>query len=575
VLLHNLRILSLPFEVTPADARSRAEENSFSTATAPSRVPGAIDRCEGHVEALLSLANEAILLTSASGTIQSANASASRLLGYTSDALVGLSCLELFDPLDERLRAARAKRTRGQPLAGEFRIRRADGSAVETEVSGVSFRDADDRLLTYYQLRDLTEARHTESTLRTLRARDTSANDEARPTSDEQLQHGQRLQSLGVIAGGIAHDFNNLLVGILGNTSLALADVAQDAELCEVLRDVEAAALRAADLTRRILGYAAPGTGASEPIDISATVREVAQLLHAAVSKHATLTLDLAPSLPMVRCDATRVVQLLMNLLTNASDAVEGVDGAITLSTRVITADAEALRSRYVDNTPVAGTYVMIEVRDNGVGMSEETQRRIFDPFFTTKSSGRGLGLASTLEMIRSSGGAIQVESAPGAGTTFRVYLPKAAEVAEQAPAPISVAPEPRGNGIALVVDDDSRVGVVARQMLERRGYEVVIADDGAEALELMHQAEGAITLALVDLHMPRMGGEELAIALRALDERLQVVIMSGSGSEEFASRFPASLVSACVRKPFTLAELDAALIRVAQVASSAELAPA
>ncbi len=575
MLLHNLRILSLPFEVTPADAQSRIRENGFSAATAATRVPTATESREGHVEALLSLANEAIVLTSASGTIQCANASASRLLGYTNEALVGLSCLELFDPLDERLRAARAKRTRGRSLSGQFRVRRADGSTVETEVSGVSFRDADDRLLTYYQLRDLTEARHTESTLRTLRARGTSTSDEVRETSDEQLQHGQRLQSLGLIAGGIAHDFNNLLVGILGNTSLALADVAQDSELRDVLRDVEGAALRAADLTRRILGYAAPGSGAAGPIDVSATAKEVAQLLRAGVSKHATLTLDLAPSLPLVRCDATRLVQLLMNLLTNASDAVEGVDGEITLSTRAITADDEVLTSRLVDNTPVAGTYVMIEVRDNGVGMTEETQRRIFDPFFTTKSSGRGLGLSSALEMIRSSGGTIQLESAPGAGTTFRVFFPGATVAEPQEPVRLAAAHEPRGSGIALVVDDDSRVGVVARQMLERRGYEVVIADDGAEALELMHQAEGAITLALVDLHMPRMGGEELALALRALDERLPVVIMSGSGSEEFASRFPASLVSACLQKPFRLHELDAALVRVAQGASAAELATA
>lgn len=575
MLLHNLRILSLPFEVTPADAHSRIGEHAFTTATAPTRAPATAESCKGHVEALLSLASDAIVLTSASGTIQCANGAASRLLGYTKEALVGLSCLELFDPLDERLRAARATRTRGEPLAGEFRVRRADGSAVETEVRGVSFRDADDRLLTYYQLRDLTESRHVESTLRSLRALSERANDEARANPGEQLQHGQRLQSLGVIASGIAHDFNNLLVGILGNTSLALADMAQDEDVREVLHDVEAAALRAADLTRRILGYAAPGSGAVELLDISTIVREVAQLLHAAVSKRATLTLDLPPSLPLVRCDATRVVQLLMNLLTNASDAVEGVAGAITLSTRAITADAEMLASPYVDKAPVAGRYVLIEVHDNGVGMSEETMRRIFDPFFTTKSSGNGLGLASTLDMLRNNGGSIQVESAPGAGTTFRVYLPESSEVAEPAPLAMSIESEPRGSGIALVVDDDARVGVVARQMLERRGYEVVIADDGAEALELLHHAEGAITLALVDLHMPRMGGEELAYALRALDEQLQVVIMSGSASDEFASRFPASVVSACLRKPFRLDELDAVLTRLAQRAPASVLTPA
>ncbi len=383
---------------------------------------------------------------------------------------------------------------------------------------------------------------------------------------EAQMQHAQKLESLGVLAGGIAHDFNNLLVGILGNTSLALMDVGAETELHEILRDVETAALRAADLTKQMLAYSGRGRFVVRPLDLSALVEEMAHLLHSSISKRAALRFDFAPDVPTVEADGTQLRQVVMNLITNASDALNGENGEIVLRTAVCWADREALRSPYLDYEPEPGAYALLEVSDTGIGMTPETLQRIFDPFFSTKFTGRGLGLAATLGIVRGHRGTIAVESAPGEGTTFRVYLPLSLAEAATVPAgPLGddgprEAPEPGTAGVALVVDDDPTVSDVARQMLERRGYEVVVAADGIEGLSRFHQRLGEWRLALVDLTMPRMGGVELADAIRAVDGALPVVLMSGYSEGEVARRVPPTMVSACIQKPFRLEELDAVL---------------
>jgi two-component system, cell cycle sensor histidine kinase and response regulator CckA len=383
---------------------------------------------------------------------------------------------------------------------------------------------------------------------------------------EAQMQHAQKLESLGVLAGGIAHDFNNLLVGILGNTSLALMDVGPESELHEILHDVETAALRAAELTKQMLAYSGRGRFVVRPLDVSALVEEMAHLLQSSISKRAALRFDFAPDVPTVEADATQLRQVVMNLITNASDALNGENGEIVLRTSVCWADREALHSPYLDYEPEPGAYALLEVSDTGIGMTAETLQRIFDPFFSTKFTGRGLGLAATLGIVRGHRGTISVESAPGEGTTFRVYLPLALDGARDGAASSgreatdAGLPHPVAAGVALVVDDDPTVSGVARQMLERRGFEVIVAADGREGLAHFHQRRGELRLALVDLTMPRMGGEELVDAIRAVDGALPVVLMSGYSEGEVAGRFPPSVVSACIQKPFRFEELDAVL---------------
>ena len=374
---------------------------------------------------------------------------------------------------------------------------------------------------------------------------------------EAQMQHAQKLESLGVLAGGIAHDFNNLLVGILGNASLALMDVPGESELHDMLRDIETAALRAADLTKQMLAYSGRGRFAVRPLELSGLVAEMAHLLHTVISKRATLHFDFADGAPLVEADATQLRQIVMNLITNASDALNGENGTITLRTGTVWCDGDTRRSPFLDYDLTEGHYAFVEVIDSGMGMTPETMQRIFDPFFSTKFTGRGLGLAATLGIVRGHRGTIDVESVPGRGTTFRVLLPIADPGAPDGGSPHAHDEGVRGHGLVLVVDDDPTVCAVARQMLERRGFRVRIAADGLDGLDHFHRERDAIRLALIDLTMPRMGGEELVAAIRAVDRDIPIILMSGFNDAEVAERFPPHWVSACVQKPFRVEELD------------------
>ena len=383
---------------------------------------------------------------------------------------------------------------------------------------------------------------------------------------EAQMQHAQKLESLGVLAGGIAHDFNNLLVGILGNASLGLMDVAPDSELHELLKDIETAALRAADLTKQMLAYSGRGRFLVKPLDLSAMVQEMAHLLQSAISKRAALQFDFGHDVPQVEADGTQLRQVVMNLITNASDALAGQNGTIALRTGVRWCDRESLESPYLDYELEEGVYAFVEVRDTGIGMTPETMERIFDPFFSTKFTGRGLGLAATLGIVRGHRGTITVDSTPGEGTAIRVFLPVAPPPASRTDAVQRLtATPPQGSGLALLVDDDPTVCDVARAMLERHGYDVRVAHDGIEALDAYRRDRTAVRLAVVDLTMPRMGGEDLVAAIRAHDTDLPIVLMSGFSESEVCGRFTPGFVTACIQKPFRVEELSGVLRAAAE----------
>jgi PAS domain S-box-containing protein len=249
--------------------------------------------------------------------------------------------------------------------------------------------------------------------------------------SEEQMRNAQKLESLGVLAGGIAHDFNNLLVGVLGNASLALTELPDHSPARQFVKDVETSAQRAAELTRQMLAYSGRGKFVVESLSLSQVVREMTQLLGRVISKRARLSLHLREDLPPIVGDATQVRQVVMNLITNASDALLGEPGLVTARTGTIHADARLLAGTYLNEELPAGEYVYLEVTDSGVGMDAATRARIFEPFFTTKFTGRGLGLAAVLGIVRSHKAAIDVTSEPGCGTTFRVLFPASAAIAE------------------------------------------------------------------------------------------------------------------------------------------------
>ena len=365
----------------------------------------------------------------------------------------------------------------------EYRVLRPDGSLRWIFARGQPFAEADRPIRIVGVAQDITHRR----------------------LAEEADRHRQKLESLGILAGGIAHDFNNLLTGILGNASLLLESANENSFEHESLGNLVGAAERAAELTRQMLAYSGRGKFVNWPISIGDEAREIATLVRASIPKHVRVQFDLEDGAPQVEGDKSQIQQLLMNLVINAAEAIGPEGGMVRISTR-----SERLAkttSGFYPAEELAGNYLVLEVHDDGHGMTEATRTRIFDPFFTTKFTGRGLGLAAVLGIVRGHRGGITVDSTPGAGTTFRIYLPAhekeaaaGADKKEQAPAAI------HGEGTVLVVDDEPMVRGLVKSCLKRYGYRVVPAQDGQEAMALFAADPDSIVLVLARSRHARHG---------------------------------------------------------------------
>ena len=371
------------------------------------------------------------------------------------------------------------------------------------------------------------------------------------------LRQAQTLESLGVLAGGIAHDFNNLLVGIVGNAEISLERLDDPAALRQTIQDILRAGTQAADLTQELLSYAGSAKLEVEPIDLTALVEETVQLALQVLDDGVGVDVD-CESLPLwINADAIQIRQVVMNFIVNAADAMESQGGRVRIRADVVEMDRPALESCTASESSEPGEYCRIVVSDDGVGMDPETLGKIFDPFFTTKFQGRGLGLASTVGIVRAHSGAIQVESEPGRGSTFTVWIPRVSPVeATQNSSEVSTN---GGNETILIVDDEALIREVAQRMLEGNGYQVLQASDGVRAAELV-ASDSTINLALVDLTMPGMDGEQTFEALRAIDADLPVLFMSGHSSEELTRRITGKSLSSHITKPFRMNTLNQAV---------------
>ncbi len=387
--------------------------------------------------------------------------------------------------------------------------------------------------------------------------------EEERRKLETKMLEAQKLESLGVLAGGIAHDFNNLLMGIMGNADLALRLLPPASDAIHNVEEIVRASQRAADLCRQMLAYSGKGKFVVGCYDLSEIVREMAQMLEVSVSKKALLYYSFAAELPAVQADATELSQVIMNLITNASESLGDESGVISVSTGVIECDQAYLSESRLDDKLSEGRYVYLEVSDTGCGMDEETQRRIFDPFFTTKFLGRGLGLAAVLGIIHGHHGAIKVHSEPGQGTTFTILLPALAwEPKEPASRTVWSSPSSCG-GTILLVDDDSMVRNVAAQMLDGLGFKCLTAANGQEGLEVFRKYGSGIDCVILDLTMPVMGGEEVFRELRRIRSDLCVILSSGYNEEDVTQRFVGKGLAGFVQKPYNSAKLRITLNRV------------
>ncbi len=376
---------------------------------------------------------------------------------------------------------------------------------------------------------------------------------------EAEMQHAQKLESLGVLAGGIAHDFNNLLVAMLGNVELAQIELDSASPVQRYLRDIATAATHGADLCRQMLAYSGKGRLVQELVDLNDLAREMAGLIGVAISKNTRVEFRLTDMLPFVEGDATQLRQVVMNLVTNASEALGGQPGVVAIETGVVDwarVDTEMIQA---GENMRPGEYVYLEVADTGCGMQPDTLKHIFDPFYSTKFADRGLGLAAVLGIVRRHHGGLRVDSVPGKGSSFRVLLPpKRAVVPEAATREVRV--EAAGSGKVLIIDDEPQVRELGAAMLGMAGYGVLLAPDGESGLALLEKHVGAIDVVLLDMAMPAMNGRETFDRIRKIDPSVPVLLCSGYDPDSSTEQFPGGELAGFLAKPFRMSELLSAV---------------
>ena len=384
--------------------------------------------------------------------------------------------------------------------------------------------------------------------------------EEARKKIDEQMQRAQKLESLGVLAGGIAHDFNNLLHAIVGNADLVLEDLPDDCDSRQCVEDILSTGERAAELCRQMLTYAGKAELNTKFLSLNDIVDSTAAVMRAAISKRTTLDFRLKDDLPFFKGDSAKLSQVVLNLVANASDALEGKDGVVTISTEKRMIDRQFLVENSLLDELHEGEFVCLIVSDTGCGMDEEMRKRLFDPFFTTKFLGRGLGLAAVLGIVHSHNGFIHVDSDIGQGATFTVGFP----ICHDAAVGDDVQPlisSWRGSGTILVVEDEEPARVVIRRMLGRMGFQVAEACNGQEGLSLIRERRRQklepLRLVVLDKSMPVLDGREAYEELREMSPYMPVLISSGYEKKVTMADFPNDNNLAFLKKPYTSFELS------------------
>lgn len=379
---------------------------------------------------------------------------------------------------------------------------------------------------------------------------------------EHRFQEAQRMESLGTLAGGIAHDFNNLLMGIQGNVSLMYIDAESDPSLTEKLKNIENCVDSGSRLTKQLLGFARGGKYVVKPMDMNQILQSSADMF-GRTRKAITIHGNYQQNLWTVMADGSQVEQVLVNLFLNAWQAMQG-SGDLYISTGNVTLDNAFTKP--FDVQP--GQYVKISVTDTGIGMNQETQRRIFEPFFTTQEPGRGtgLGLASVFGIVKNHSGIITVQSSPGMGSTFEVYLPASDEMPQ-----VDAVPSESielGSETILLVDDEEYIIDVARLMLEGLGYVLLIANNGHTALELFNEHKEAIDLVILDMVMPDMDGEEVFKEMRSIQPDVKVLFASGYYVIEETSNLLQAGASDFLQKPFNMNQLSTKIRKILEGSS-------
>lgn len=506
---------------------------------------------EQYLDRLLDRAPIGVAVLDRAGEIRSWNRRAATVFGAPEGDVIGTRLTEFFHPAEreslERF-IARSIAISEVPPPKVYEAHRADDDdlrKLEVTAAAISSGTGEPGALVLFK--DVTREKQREA---------------ERQRIEAQMQRTQKLESLGVLAGGIAHDFNNLLVSIVGNADLALLLASAGSPLQKALIKIKMAGGRASELTQQLLAYSGKTEVRIEAVDLNALVTEFTNLLEISISDYVSLEMTLSVDLPVVRGDLAQITQVLMNLITNAGEAIGEQSGSIIVATGTVVLSREDCAQRRPLWDVSEGIYVFVDVVDTGSGMDASTREEIFEPFFTTKSTGRGLGLAAVAGIIRGHHGAIEVDSELSAGTAFRILLPAAPGPPVEKPKPETMHPDaqPYLEGTILVVDDEEEVLSVLSDMLETFGLTVETAGDGVEAIDVFRRSPDSFRAVILDMAMPRMGGADTLQALRAIRPDIPVIICTGYNEDP---SFEPARPSAFLQKPFKLTTLISKLEEV------------
>ena len=512
----------------------------------------ALQKNEQLYRTLVETMNEGVAIQDEKTCYTYVNNQHCRLLGATREELLGQTpeAILTFSPEQRKLlHQQKANRQKGQEDRYELTFTRRDGVEKTALVAARPLFAEDGRPVGSIIISsDITE----------------------RVRAEQALRQTQKLESLGILAGGVAHDFNNLLVAMLGQSSLAMHKLDKGQPVQAQLQKIHTAAERAADLTKQLLAYSGQGHFQVRPLDLNQMIRENLHLFAVAMPPHVRLKSDLEEGLPPIEADAGQMQQIIMNLIINGAEACRPLvtseakfTGQVTVRTRTMQMTASDIADMPPGFTAISlqpGQYVCLMVRDNGSGMSAKTLNKIFDPFFTTKPTGRGLGLAAVLGIVRGHQGELFVDSTPDEGTKFEVLLP-----IKEHNQPWLLTHDFRTDGqdlprTVLIIDDEPAVREAAADILEEAGVEILLAADGQAGLALYRENTAVVDLILLDLTMPGLNGEETLHALRHLTPNLRIVLSSGYNQIDLSQHLLQQRHTSFLPKPYTAAALIHAL---------------
>ena len=499
-------------------------------------------------------ASDAIFWTGADARFIYVNETACNVLGYSRHELLAMSVHDIDPGISSGQWPAHWSELKKQgSLLFETNYCCKNGDAITVEVSE-NYLAYEGREYNHAFARNITERRVAE---------------EERLSLERQILHAQKLKSLGVLAGGIAHDFNNILMTILGNADLALQDMSPVSPIRQNVKEIEIAARRAAGLSKQMLAYSGKGQFVIEPIDINELVEEMGHMLEVTISKKAVLKYHFADNLPMFEGDATQVRQIIMNLITNASEAIGEKSGVVAISTGAMDCDSDYLNTANfatrigIDDPLMEGVYIYFEVADTGCGIDGDIMEKLFDPFFTTKFTGRGLGMAAVLGIVRGHKGAIKIYSEIDKGTTIKILFPA---TTDDLGLKVRTGREQlnalnwRAEGLVLIADDEESVCAVGKLMLERVGFTVLTAADGREAVDVFCSHADRIVCVVLDLTMPHLNGEQVFSEMRRIKPGVKVILSSGYNEHDATQRFSGKGLAGFLQKPYQSVALVAKL---------------